>query len=91
MLQSEPALHSNQRCGGSSVRPSIFRTKGPGAAAPWKPSVPARCSGTAGRGRGAKLEEKDRHSDRPGQTRSVCGTYMADSFTVSRGREERQI
>lgn len=83
MLQSEPALHSNQRCGGSSARPSIFRTKGPGAAAPWKPSVPARCSGTAGRGRGAKLEEKDRPTQ--------CGTYMADSFTVSRGREERQI
>ena len=28
MLQSAPALHPNQRCGGCAARPSIFHTKG---------------------------------------------------------------
>ena len=41
-LQSEPALHPNQRCGGCAARPSIFHTKGrPSAPVPSKPCAAA--------------------------------------------------
>lgn len=53
MLQSEPALHPNQRCGGCAARPSIFHTKGrpPGPLEALRASPPPRTAGSAKRQR----------------------------------------
>ena len=57
MLQSAPALHPNQRCGGCAARPSIFHTKGrppPPLRSPQRPPPM-----TAGQCRGAEKRETD--------------------------------
>ena len=57
MLQSAPALHPNQRCGGCAARPSIFHTKG----RPPPPLEALRASPpmTAGQCREAEKRETD--------------------------------
>lgn len=60
-LQSEPALHPNQRCGGCAARPSIFHTKGRLPPSPRSP--PRQPTHDCGAGRRGK-EEGDRHIDR---------------------------
>ena len=57
MLQSAPALHPNQRCGGCAARPSIFHTKG--RPPPPLRSPPRQPTRTAGQCRGAEKTETD--------------------------------
>lgn len=69
MLQSEPALHSNQRCGGCAAPPSIFHTKGRPPPSPSEPSAPApplrpRDFGSAKRQRKGKMDTQT-ETERP--------------------------
>lgn len=70
MLQSEPVLHPNQRCGGCAARPSILHTKG-------HPPCPPRSPPRQPTSRNCGAVPKDRES---GETDTQTGAERLSKF-----------
>lgn len=96
MLQSEPALHPNQRCGGCAAGRQSFHTKGrppPSLSKPSEPATPSPPPSLRGRKRG---REGGRRTHRQGQNDPVIQTKMdrvgpvGQSGSQHSGDEERQ-
>lgn len=81
MLQSEPALHPNQRCGGCPAGRQSFHTKGrppPSLSKPSEPATPSPAPSLQGRKRG---REGGRRTHRQGQNDPVNSSQDGQSGT----------